>query len=666
MKEKILDIDLSRLEIHTIDLDPQIVENYIGGLGLGVKILYDEVGPDVDGLSPDNIIIIAPGPLTGTQAPTNSRTEVVTKSPYTGLIGLGNFGGFFGPRMRFAGYEAIIIRGASERPVYLWIDDEQVRLKSAGSVWGQDTWDTTDALNRELGEGVSILAIGPAGENLVKFACPIADKYHAPGRCHAGCVMGAKKLKAIAVRGTRRTIPVADRQRFSAATKEALKRISSYPDWKPLERKRCGSQYSLKMGADRGLLRSGAFGRSEFPADSDIRNLPDSFEEYTTLVPKTCCYFCPMGEYYGCDLWADVKKGPYAPLKMVGVSFSLTGREWGYIQGVKSYPAMWKCKELCNRYGMDQLTPILFAMELLDRGVITKDQLDGIDLRVSNESAIMEMLGKIAARDGVGDILAEGSVAAAARFGNGAEKYLHTLKGMEILAADPRLLPAEKILGYITCPRGGDDLLTTHAFFPGYPPWARRLGWSEQDYLAWRVDFLDMTAEESKEVFGDPPDVDALQPRHLDGKAAMVKWYEQVTTMTNALGLCIFATVVWSAIGPTLSAKLYSAASGIDATPGQLRQKADRIYNLMKAYIIREGWSRKDDDWPALFYEEPFPGEVQKGALLSKDEVNTLLDDYYATRGWDKATGLPTRKTLAELGLDDVADELSKLGRLGG
>ena len=226
MKEKILDIDLSRLEIHTIDLDPQIVENYIGGLGLGVKILYDEVGPDVDGLSPDNIIIIAPGPLTGTQAPTNSRTEVVTKSPYTGLIGLGNFGGFFGPRMRFAGYEAIIIRGASERPVYLWIDDEQVRLKSAGSVWGQDTWDTTDALNRELGEGVSILAIGPAGENLVKFACPIADKYHAPGRCHAGCVMGAKKLKAIAVRGTRRTIPAADRQRFSAATKEALKRIS--------------------------------------------------------------------------------------------------------------------------------------------------------------------------------------------------------------------------------------------------------------------------------------------------------------------------------------------------------------------------------------------------------------------------------------------------------
>jgi len=661
---RILEVDLSAQQTRTVDLDPRIVDHFIGGLGLGVKMLYDEVGPDVDGLSPKNIIIFSPGPLTGTNAPTNSRTEVITKSPYTGLIGLGNFGGFFGAKLRFAGLEAIVIRGASDTPVYLWIDDDVVQVKHAAHIWGKDTYETTEILAKELGDDISVVAIGPAGENLVKFACPIADKYHAPGRSHSGCVMGAKKLKAIAVRGTTRTIPIADRAGFTSAARAAVNRIATYPECEPNERKRCGSQYGLKTSAESGLLRSGIFGTKAFPADSDIWGLSESFEEYTTLVPKTCCYFCPMGEYYGCDLWADVKKGPYAPLKMVGVSFSFTGREWGHIQGIKTYPAIWKCKELANRYGMDQTTPIPFAMELLDRGVVTQAELDGLDLRVGNESAIMEMLGKIAYRQGIGDVFAEGSVAAAAKIGKGAEKYLHTIKGMDVMVADPRLMSADKILGYIVCPRGGDDLCTTHAFISGYAPWAERLGWSEQEYLNWRVGFLDMTDEEKKQIFGDPPRVDALQPRTVDGKAAMVKWYEQVTTMANTLGLCLFATVVWATIGPTLCAKLYSSTIGSTVTAEQLKRAADRIYNLMKAYIVREGWTRKDDDWPALFYEEPFSGKALTGSRLSRKEVNRLLDDYYEIRGWDKETGLPTRKILTELDLDYVADELSQLGRI--
>jgi len=662
--DRILDVDLSSRQTKIVDLDPKMVENFMGGLGLGVKMLYDEVGPDVDGLSPKNIIVIAPGPLTGTSAPTNSRTEIITKSPYTGLIGLGNFGGFFGPKLRFAGFEAIVIRGESNTPVYLWIDDDIVQIKSAADIWGKDTWETTDILTKELGDDVSVLAIGPAGENMVKFACPIVDKYHAPGRSHTGCVMGAKKLKAIAVRGTMRTIRVAGRAKFTAAAKEAVERIANYPDWQPLERKRCGSHYQIKMNAERGLVRSGAFGRTEFPKDSDILRLPESFEQYTILVPKTHCYFCPMGEYYGCDLWADIKSGPYAPLKMVGVSFSMSGREWGHYQGIKTYPAMWKCKELANRYGMDQETPILFAMELLERGIITRDDLDGLDLKVGNETAIMEMLGKIAYRQGIGDLFAEGSVEAARRIGKGADKYLNTIKGTEVMVTDPRIISAEKILGHLVCPRGGDDLYTTHAFFSGYPTWAEQLGWSEQQYLNWRVNFLDMTDEEKKQIFGDPPTVDSLKPHHVEGKAAMVKWFEQVTIMADVLGLCIFATVVWGAIGPKICAELYSSATGLDVTPEQLRKTADRIYNLMKAFNVREGWTRKDDDWSALFYEEPFPGEVLKGALLSRKEVDRLLDDYYEVRGWDKETGIPTAKTLTELGLGYVADELSKLGRI--
>jgi aldehyde:ferredoxin oxidoreductase len=303
-------------------------------------------------------------------------------------------------------------------------------------------------------------------------------------------------------------------------------------------------------------------------------------------------------------------------------------------------------------------------MELFDRGVISKADLDGLELKVGNETAIMEMLGKIANRQGIGDVLAEGSVEAARRIGKGAEKYLHTIKGMEVMTADPRQLPTDKILGYIVCPRGGDDLYNTHAFPSGYPYWAPELGWSKEDYLNWRINFLDMTDQEKKEIFGSPITVDALQPRRIEGRAAMVKWHEQVTTITNSLGLCIFATEVWCAIGPTLCAKLYSACTGREVSPEELKKTGDRIFNLMKAYIVREGWTRKDDDWPGLFYEEPFPGEMGKGALLSRDEVNRLLDDYYAIRGWDKKTGIPTKKTLTDLGLDNVADELLKLGKI--
>ena len=237
---------------------------------------------------------------------------------------------------------------------------------------------------------------------------------------------------------------------------------------------------------------------------------------------------------------------------------------------------------------------------------------------------------------------------------------------LALIVADPRIMPAEKILGYMVSARGGDDLCTTHAFIPGYPAWAKRIEWSEQDYFHWLYNFLDMTAEEKKQVFGNPPSANALKPRNVEGKAAMVKWYEQVTTMTNALGLCIFASVVWAAIGPSLMARLYSSATGLETTPEELRKAADRVSNLMKAFNVREGWTRKDDDWPALFYEEPFPGKTLNGALLSRKEVNRLLDDYYEVRGWDQQTGLPTRETLLKLGLDSAADELTGLGRIKG
>ena len=224
---KILQVDLSTRKAVKEELDLQFARKFIGGLGFNAKILYDEVGPNVDPFSTDNIVAIAPGALCGTDAPSAARTEMTTKSPLTGIIGSGNFGGYWGPALKCAGYDAIIIRGKSEKPVYLWIDNDRVEIREAAHLWGKDTFETTDALKKELGQDINVLAIGQAGENLVRFATAIADKYYAPGRCHAGGVLGFKKFKAIAVRGTKETA-IKSSERFKRAIREVEGRMKFY------------------------------------------------------------------------------------------------------------------------------------------------------------------------------------------------------------------------------------------------------------------------------------------------------------------------------------------------------------------------------------------------------------------------------------------------------
>jgi aldehyde:ferredoxin oxidoreductase len=274
---KILDVNLSTKEIKKTRLDEETVRKYIGGLGLGVKIIYDVVGPEVDPMSDNNVVVIAPGPLNGTAAPTNGRTHVVTKSPLTGILGMGNFGGFWGPRLRKAGFEGVVVRGKSDKPVSLWINDGDVSIIEADNLWGKDTYETTDLVRENFGNDVSVLAIGQAGENLVKFACPVGDYYHAAGRCNAGCVMGNKKLKAIIVRGTK-DVELADRVRFHEAVLEATDRIVQYPDRG--DRRKTGSHSSrLKMNSRRGLIRTGQYATGELPKDHDFFNLPNSLED---------------------------------------------------------------------------------------------------------------------------------------------------------------------------------------------------------------------------------------------------------------------------------------------------------------------------------------------------------------------------------------------------
>jgi aldehyde:ferredoxin oxidoreductase len=659
---KILEVNLFTRETTAVDLDAKVVKYFLGGLGLGIKILYDEVGPNVDALSDDNIIVIAPGPLSGTAAPTNGRTHIITKSPLTGIIGMGNFGGWWGPRLKRAGFEGVIIRGRSNSPVYLSIDGTVAQLRSADHLWGKDSWETTAVLKEELENDVSVLCIGQAGENLVRFACPVSDYYHAPGRSHAGCVMGQKKLKAIAVRGTEE-VPVADPGSFKEAVKEVVKRIVGYPERG--DRQKIGSHSSfVKDSALAGLIRTGDFATGDLPPDSDLLRLPESYEEHVVLEPGYYGYHCPMAQYYGCNLMADVKTGPYAGLKLGGICYAMVGSEFGGRLGIKSYPAMFKCRELCQRYGMDEKTRIPFAMELFEKGIIKNEDLGGLDLKAGNEFAIMEMIGKIAHREGFGKILADGTVRAAEMIGKGAESYVLTIKGHQIML-DPRTSPSwAHNLGQVTCPRGGDDLNTTHYIsdMVAFPGWAREAGWSEAGYLSWLVDYLDMFDHVKEQIFGSPPRIDSIRRDTLEGKAALVIWFEQIISIFDSLGLCMMAGSMWSAMGPTHYAKLYSACTGWQITPRELIKTGDRIFNLMKAYNVRQGLTRKDDDYPARYYQEPIMGGPAKGVVLSRAKMNRLLDEYYDLREWDRERGVPTKKKLIELDLDYVANELSKKG----
>jgi aldehyde:ferredoxin oxidoreductase len=657
---KILDLNLSTKSWLEKSLDLSTAREFLGGLGLGVKILYDEVGPNIDPLSPENLIIIVTGPLTGTAAPTSGRTEIVTKSPLTGSIGTGNFGGAWGLKLKRAGFDALVVRGASDTPVYLLVEDDRIELQSAEDLWGKDSWETTDILRKELKDYLSVLAIGQAGENLVRFACPVADYYHAPGRSHAGCVMGSKKLKAIAVGGKKGKVGIADPEVFDRVIKEIRERIALFPESKA--RGKTGSNYLNKTAADHGVLPSKNFQTGVIPLDSEVRNFPQSVEENTKMGPDYC-FACSMSQYYGCNLITHITKGPYAGVKVSGISFSYDGWGWGANCGIKSFPAMWKCRELCQRYGLDLTGPIPFAMELFQRGILSQEDTDGVDLDWGNERAVMEMLRKIAYREGLGDILAEGSANAAKRIGKGAEKYALTIKGKELQRFDPRMGGLGKSLGMIVGPRG-DDLNTTHGISETFPDWAKNLEWNKEQYLRWFVNWLDMFEEVKKEIYGDPPRPEALDGNRTQGKAALIKWFGEITTVIDSLDLCLFAANTFAAMGPTHFAKLYSASTGYPITPREIMKAAEKIFNLMKAYIVREGFTRKDDDWPARFYEEPVPEGLVKGNKLSREKMNQLLDEYYEAMGWDKESGLPTGEKLRDLNLGKVADELERLGKL--
>ena len=638
---QILEVDLSAGNIKKRDVDSRFAQEFIGGMGFSCKMLYDEVGADVDPLGPDNIVIFANGPLTGTHAPCGGRTEITTKSPLTGHIGTGNTGGLWGASLKHAGFDMIVVRKQAEKPVYLWIDDGVAEIREAGHLWGKDTQATSDILRQELGSSpgaqVSVLAIGQAGENLVRYACPLNDYHHAAARGGAGAVMGSKKVKAIAVRGTG-TTKIAHPEEFGEAAKEARQRLMAS---RGLPRTSGASSDARRRYLEQGCLRAKNYQTGVLPHFLETRG-QDMAMKYFTKKEATC-YACPIP----CFNLGEVKEGKYAGTKVNRVQMAGFVCDWGAKCAIDNLPAIFRCKELCQQLGMDYVTAsgsISFAMELFQRGIITTKDTDGLELSWGNEEATIKMLRKIAFREGFGDVLAEGSLRAARIIGKGAEYYSMTIKGLELMAPDPRSCSKSTFLGFITNPRGGDDLKSTHG------------SGADRYNPNWWVDEFDMFEDVKEKIYGMPPQEFSSI---WEGKALYCRWYEDLRSILNTLGVCLYASGNL-VLGPTYLAKLFSTCTGWDTTPQDIMKFGEKSFTLLKAYTARQGLTRKDDFWPERFYTETLPEGPAQGAILSRDTTEQLLDEYYGLRGWDKTSGIPTREKLIQLGLPEIADELHR------
>jgi len=610
----VLNVDLTRGRIKKEQLSLEFARKYLGGKGFNSARLFDLLSPGVDALSPENVIMFAVGPLAGTLYPGNTRLTVTAKSPLTDIFGDTNIGGSVGAELKYAGYDQLLVFGKSKKPVYLWIDGGEVELREASHLWGTTTWEAGLAIRQELGDPeIQILTIGQAGENLVRFANIISPLGRAAGRTGMGAVMGSKNLKAIAIRGTR-GVKVAQPQEFFRVCKESTVKGTSEPHYDAL---RGGGS---PMWADLFMPAGGAgvknYRKTMFPnwlaLSGERMQAGGEFN-----VRKRACFSCPVC----CSGFFNVRSGEFAQAFGRCPEFGTT--EIGLRCEIDNLPALLKTGQLCDQYGIDVVSGqqmLAWTMDCYSMGILTKEDCDGIAPEWGNYNAVIELIHKIAKREGFGDLLAEGERRAAETLGRGSEKYMYHIKGLAPVIGDPR---TNKVFGfpYFTATRGADHLSANVMWIP---------------YL--------------------------LSGSEL-GKKVMAEWEEgKATTVLENVSCIIHSAETCTRTGGSfeLIAKALSTATGITFSVEELLTTGERIYNVQKAFNSREGLRRKDDYFPVhqRIAAEPVADGPYQGEVLNLDP---LLDDYYEARGWDKETGLQTVAKLKELDLDFIIPELKKV-----
>jgi len=594
---KILRVDLSSGKTSSEDLNLQWARLFIGGKGLGAKYLYEEAKPGADPLSPDNVLILMTGPLVGTTAPCVPKYAIYTKSPLTGAFLDSYIGGYLGAELKFAGFDAVIIKGKAEKPVYLWISDGKAEIRDAKDLWGLDIHEAEKQIKEKLEDKeVKVAAIGPAGENLVKTACITIDTYRQAGRGGGGAVMGSKNLKAIAVRG-HQGVSVPDIEEFIELSKEITKNDVLTED--NLWAKTDGTPSFLQMVQEGGILPTRNFQMGVF----EYANKIDGDAVKKLLVRRRACYGCPLG----CSSLNQVKEGPFAGTVIEGPDYE-TLALGGSNCYINDLGAIARYNLLCDKLGLDVISTgdaIAFAMECYEKGLITKEDTNGLELTFGNVEAYVEMPNLIAYRKDIGDVLAEGVRKAAEKIGKGSDRFAVQVKGLEYPGYEPRG-SIGMALAYATSDRGACHM------------------------RAWPV---------NDEVFGD------MDPFTTEGKAQLVIDGQDLYCAKWTLVVCDFY-----AIGYENMARLASAATGWKLSEDDLKVIGERISNLVRMFNVREGFTRKDDTLPYRIANDPLQGGKADGHVVKPADFNKMLDEYYRLRGWDKE-GRPTKEKLKELNL---------------
>lgn len=640
---KILRVNLTNGKITIQDHPRELMKGYLGGRGSNIRIIWDEVGVDTDPLGPDNVVVFGAGPLVGTLAPSSGRWNVSSRSPMTGLIGDSNAGGHWAAELKWSGFDNVVFTGRSAKPVYLWINDGDPELRSAHDVWGKGLIETTTRIREEVDEEeAKVAAIGPAGENLVQGAAVMSDLTRAAGRTGIAAVMGTKNLKGIAVVGTK-SVNIANPEKYMTLMQEATNEILEHPlyeVWATL-----GTTFLLRAISKAGRLAIKNWTENVL-AEADAYELSGKrlFEEYS--LKNKGCYNCPIA----CSRIYSIEDGPYAGTFSEGPEYEAQ-THLGSNLGINNMEAMLHLNALCNDLGLDVCTvgaTIAWAMECYERGIITDEDTGGLKLTWGNEEVTVDLVKKIAAREGFGDVLADGSYAASEKLGKGSE-YLIATKKLPWTAVDARG-SFGWALAYATSTRGADHL--------------RALVY---------VASLKTYQDQATELFGVPRE--ATDEWSLQGKPFFVKFCEEIGAVIDAIGICKTPSMILmtnsyfvSPSGkPDKMAEIITATTGIPYTGTSLLQVGERIYNTEKAFNTRFGLGRRSlDTVPRRFMEDIPPKEPRniEEALVTPAKLNQLLDEYYQLREWDVETGLIKRQKLEELGLKDIADELQSLNQL--
>lgn len=613
---KILRVNLTTSTITEEFPDDETLRKYLGGAGLATKILFDETEPGIDPLGPENKLIFMTGPLTGTQSPSTGRYSVVTKAPLTNGWGQANSAGFWGRDFKRSGFDGIIFEGKAQKPVYLLTENGKAELLDAEELWGKNTSETTRLLKEKHGEKFNVACIGIAGENLVKYAaimndCDEENYGRAAGRCGVGAVMGSKNLKAIASRGTM-TIPIADEEAYRVEAKQRFDWVNQSILKMTLEVYGTATMVdlvSVKGGIPTRNWQTGVFENAEKINGTAIND--------SILVKRKPCFACPIH----CGRIVEIKSGPFKS-KGEGPEYESLS-SFGTMCGVDDLEAITRAHFLCNEYGLDTISAgntVGFAMECYQRGILKPKDVDGLDFSWGNAQLIVDIVHKIGKREGIGDLLAEGTKRMSEKLGQGSERFAMQVKGLELPGYDSR---AAKITGlaYATANRGGDHIT---AYIEG------------PAFLAMPF----MIVEEAD--IGDPL-------KEIPETTQIVKNFEDAFGIFDAIGGCKFMGMVLTAED---WAGLMGTLMGLDYTAEEFRRTGERIYNLERAYIIREGFTREDDTLPPRMLEDPLPEGPAKGQVMNLD---ILLDAYYNYRGWDEQ-GRPTKEKLEELGLNWLID----------